>query len=271
MVRNACHRRERGVVLIMTLVILVIITLSSAAMMASLRSGISASSNIAFRQAATRTADVALNDALGQINAQIVPLATALDANSGVGGAIRYMASMSSAPVGCTKTAAISLTAATALASAAATADKWKHEACWNSGTGQYATPLDATALGWTDANTQCTAMFTPQDYRFNDSAMAVVSGSDGAACTTKFASTPSGYSLFYVAHRLALASGACTTATTGCSTASTTADTGCKPGQSCDADAPVTNTINSSVYYRVTVKVAGPRQNNRYIQAFVY
>jgi hypothetical protein len=27
----------------------------------------------------------------------------------------------------------------------------------------------------------------------------------------------------------------------------------------------------NSLVYYRITIKVVGPRQNNRYIQAFVY
>lgn len=271
MVNSAYRKREHGVVLLMTLIILVVITLASAAMMASLRSGISASANIAFRQAATRTADIALNDALGQINAQILPLATALDANSGLGAPIRYAATMANVPVGCTKSAALTLTAATALANAAATADKWKHEACWNSATLQYATPLNATAAGWTDANTSCTAMFTPQDYRFNDAAFAVVNGNDGAPCTTKFGSTPSGYSLFYVVHRMAQASGICTSASTGCSTASTTSDTGCKPGQSCDADSPVTNTINSSVYYRVTVKVAGPRQNNRYIQAFVY
>lgn len=271
MVAMESRRRQHGIVLVMTLVILVVITLASAAMMASLRSGLSASANIAFRQAATRTADVALNDALSQINAQIVPAATALDANSGAGAAIRYAATMSSAPVGCTKSAALSLSAAAVLASAVATADNWKHEACWNSTTQQYATPLDATAQGWTDLNTQCTAMFSPQDYRFNDSALAVVNGSDGAACATKFASAPSGYSLFYVVHRMAQASGACTAVASGCSTASTTADTSCKPGQSCDADAPVINVINSSVYYRVTVKVAGPRQNNRYIQAFVY
>ena len=267
----ARRQREHGIVLIMTLIILVILTLSSAAMMVSLRSGISASANIAFRQAATRSADIALDDALSQINAQIVPQPTVLDANSGVAGVIRYAATTSSAPVGCTKSAPLSLTAATTLANNAATADRWKHEACWNSAALQYATPLNATAAGWTDANTQCTAMFTPQDYRFNDAAFAVVTGTDGAACATKFATAPSGYSLFYVVHRMAQASGACTSAATGCSTASTTSDTGCKPGQSCDAESPVTNTINSSVYYRVTVKVAGPRQNNRYIQAFVY
>ncbi|MBK8120598.1 MAG: hypothetical protein IPK39_16540 [Sulfuritalea sp.] len=259
----AQRQRQQGIVLIMTLVILVILTLSSAAMMASLRSGISASANIAFRQAATRSADVALNDALSQIGAQIVPQPTALDTNSGVAGVIRYAATESSIPPGCSKTPARSLTAAMTLG--------WTHEACWNSATLQYATPQSATALGWTDANTQCTEMFTPQGYRFNDSAFAVVNGDDGAACATQFAGTPSGYNLFYVVHRMAQASGACTGAATGCSTASTTSDTGCKPGQSCDADSPVSNTINSSVYYRITVKVAGPRQNNRYIQAFVY
>lgn len=265
------RKTQQGVVLVLTLVILVIITLASAAMMASLRSGLSASANIAFRQAASRTADIALNDALSQLNAQIVPLATALDANSGGAAAVRYMASLSSVPVGCSKSTVLTLSAATALANAAATADSWTHEACWNSVAQQYATPLNATAAGWSDANTRCTPAFTPQDYRFNDSSLAAVVGTDGAVCATKFGSAPSGYSLFYVVHRMARASGACLTAATGCSTASTTSTTGCKPGQSCDADTPVTNTINSSVYYRVTVKVAGPRQNNRYIQAFVY
>jgi Tfp pilus assembly protein PilX len=271
MVTNLRPQRQQGIVLVMTLVILVVITLASAAMMASLRSGISASANISFRQAASRSADIALTDALGQVNAQIAPLATALDANSGGGAAIRYAASLSSVPVGCSKSTALTLSAATALATAAATAGQWTHEACWNSTTQQYATPLDATALGWTDANTQCTPVFTPQDYRFNDSSLAAVNGSDGAACATKFGSAPSGYSLFYVVHRMARTTGSCLAVATGCSTASTTSDTGCKPGQSCDADSPVTNTINSSVYYRVTVKVAGPRQNNRYIQGFVY
>ena len=135
----------------------------------------------------------------------------------------------------------------------------------------EYKSPIEATAAGWNVTTTMCTPRFAPQDYRFNDSSLAAVVGSDGEPCAIKFGSAPSGYSLFYVVHRMAQISGSCTAAATGCSTASTTSDTGCKPGQSCDADAPVTNTINSSVYYRVTVKVAGPRQNNRYIQGFVY
>ncbi len=31
------------------------------------------------------------------------------------------------------------------------------------------------------------------------------------------------------------------------------------------------TSDTNTAVYYRITVKVVGPRQNNRYIQGFVF
>ena len=264
--------RQQGLVLVMTLVILVIITLASAAMMATLRSGISASANISFRQAASRSGDVALSDALGQINTQIVAVSTALDANSVVGAPFRYMATVSSVPNGCSKSSAITLTAANLLANAPATAALWDHEGCWNSATMEYKSPIDAVAAGWNGTTTQCTPKFSPQDYRFIDSALDAVPGTDTEPCATMLTGTaPAGYKLFYVVHRMARTSGSCLAAATGCATASTTSDTGCKPGQSCDADAPVTNTINSSVYYRVTVKVAGPRQNNRYIQGLVY
>ena len=108
---NTCRRpsRQQGFVIILTLVILVIITLSAVAMISSLRGGISASGNIAFRQAATRAADVAVDGAFQWVQTQ----------NGGRDGAEqrhrpadaaaaaatpRYYATMAAADSGCKKT-----------------------------------------------------------------------------------------------------------------------------------------------------------------------
>lgn len=248
---------QRGVVLIVTLVILVIITLSSVAMMTSTRAGVSASANIAFRQAATRTGDVALDDALAQIKTQFSSSSAGLDtnggANAGVNFTFRYYSTYQTAAAGCTKEATDTMQQAITAG--------LTHEACWNSTTKQYATPQNASGtLGWSASDGICTQPFTPQTYRFADKNGATVAGTDTAVCATKFAAEPSGYKLFYVVHRMASASGSCSLSSTGCVSASTTS--GICPGgfETCP-----------SVYYRITVKIVGPRQNNRYIQSFVY
>jgi Tfp pilus assembly protein PilX len=60
---TASMRHQSGFVLFMTLVMLVILTISGLAMMQVMNSGVSAAGNIAFRQAAVRVADVAVEDA----------------------------------------------------------------------------------------------------------------------------------------------------------------------------------------------------------------
>lgn len=55
--------RNRGMVLLMTLVILVIMTLSSLAMMKLMGSGVTSAGNIAFRQAAVRVGDLGVEGA----------------------------------------------------------------------------------------------------------------------------------------------------------------------------------------------------------------
>ncbi len=212
--------RERGFVLVLALVILIIITLSSVAMISSLRGGISASGNIAFRQAATRAADVAVDGAFQWVQTNMAT-AGALDGNLAASGAPRYYATMSAADSGCKK---------------------------------------DGAA-----------GSFSPQMYRFSDT----VTGSDGFPCAALVASSPAGYTLYYVVHRMANATGACPTPA-GCLAPSivsaTSSSAGCSMDPTsasfCGASATTTNTL---VYYRITIKVVGPRQNNRYIQAFVY
>lgn len=213
--------------LILALVIMVIITLSAVAMIASLRGGISASGNIAFRQAATRAADVAVEDGFQWVLAQLTASATALDnsrsaAASGSTIAYRY-----------------------------------------------YATFLGLDSFDSNCAKDSTATVFTPQNYRFSDT----VVGGDGLPCAGKLAGAPSGYALYYVIHRMASGAGACPGA--GCSAPSIAAASGAAPGCSFDPSSPsycgVSSSVNNLVYYRITVKVVGPRQNNRYIQAFVY
>ncbi|MCK9283379.1 MAG: hypothetical protein M0P39_03755 [Rhodocyclaceae bacterium] len=207
--------------LIATLVILVIITLSSIAMMVTMQAGISASGNIAFRQAATRTGDVAIDNALAQINTLIGAgtAGTAMNADSSAAAPFRYYATMNAANAGCT---------------------------------------------------TDGSAVFLPRTYRFSDD----IDGADTFPCAAKFSSAPAGYTLYYVVHRMAAAAGACPTV--GCMAPVVAASGGSAPtsGVSQDVEAAQTtssSTANNLVYYRITVKVSGPRQNNRYLQAFVY
>ncbi len=213
-------RREQGFVLILALVIVVIITLSSVAMISSLRGGISASGNIAFRQVASRAADVGVDSAFQWVQTNMAT-AGALDNNLAAASAPRYYATMSAADSGCKK---------------------------------------DGAA-----------GSFTPQMYRFSDT----VTGSDGFPCAALVSGSPAGYSLYYVVHRMANATGACPTPA-GCLAPSIVAATSSTAGCSMDPTSASfcgasTTTTNTLVYYRITIKVVGPRQNNRYIQSFVY
>jgi type IV pilus assembly protein PilX len=209
---NIPRRREQGFVLILTLVILVVITLSSMAMMLTTRAGISASGNIAFRQAAVRVSDVAVEGAFSWVGTTIGANSAALDASA--------------------------------------------------AGSGYYATHSEVDSSCVPSGVTT----FSPVSYDFANTNCAVTMGSQ-----------PNGYSLYYVIHRMASSAGACPNA--GCVAPSVTmaaAATNTTPGGSTESGASVfgtvsTSTSNQIVYYRITVKVAGPRRNNRYIQAFVY
>lgn len=222
--------------LVVALIIMIVMTLSSVAMVISLRGGISASANIAFRQAATRSGDVAVDAAYQWISTQMAS-ATALNDNLAPANAAaatatpRYYATMNGADSGCKK---------------------------------------DGVANA-----------FTPTLYRFSDT----TTGADGLPCAGRVSGNPAGYTLYYVIHRMANTSeAACVAAggsagcgtcpTAGCLAPAISATSSSDTGSSKDATAPILSTstsTNQAVYYRITVKVTGPRQNNRYIQGFVY
>lgn len=204
--RRPIQGRQSGFVLVLTLIILVIITLSSVAMMVSLRAGVSAAGNIAFRQAATRVGDIAVEDGLQWLVTNAV--GTAMNSDR----------------------------------------------------TGYYATH-NAVAGGCSS-----TAAFTPQSYDFANN-----------ACALQHGTTVSGYTMSYVIHRMAATGGLglpCTDALAECMFAPVASSAGVAPGSTHSTgqsyQAAITNTAGL-VYYRITVKVKGPRNNNRYIQAFVY
>jgi type IV pilus assembly protein PilX len=205
-------RHEQGFVLIMTLVVLVIITLSSMAMMTLMRAGVSASGNIAFRQAATRVADVATEDAFTYLTTTLAATASALDnPNPAIAG---YYSTHNAATAGCF--------------------------------------PVRADG----------DVSFKPMDYDFTN-----------AACARSHAGTVSGYTVYYVIHRMANNTGACPAA--GCMGPPPLSIIAAQADGESNANyfLRLNNAVNNSllVYYRVTIKVVGPRRNNRFIQAFVY
>ena len=229
--------RQQGFVLVVTLLVMVIITLSSVAMIVAMRAGISASGNIAFRQAASRTADVGVDQAFQDTAANFTAAALAANPNGldvdAANATYRYYATVNGVAKD-TNGAVLTLA-----------------EGCTKDGS----------------------TTFSPEKYRFNsldgNGNPIPVNDKNGNPCAIQSPSTPSGYSLFYVVHRMAEATGSCGVTSTGCSRVSV--DGGTKPGCSVDAASVDYCGSTSYVYYRITVKVAGPRQNNRYIQAFVY
>lgn len=110
---------------------------------------------------------------------------------------------------------------------------------------------------------------FDPRTFNFATSARVL-----GPTGTPGSAATPvSGYSVYYVIHRMSTTTGKCADID-GClyPPVVTASETG--QGSSSSGGGGYTTGLSATtgaVYYRVTVKVAGPRYNNRYVQAFVY
>jgi Tfp pilus assembly protein PilX len=187
--------RQGGFSLLMTLLSLLILTLSSMAMMAMLKAGVTTSGNIAFRQAAVRAGDVAVEDAVTWLSSQ----------------GSEYLKD----------------------------------------------THIDQ---GYYASNDPA---FNPATYDFANVGMARSHGS-----------AVSGYTLYYVIHRMATTSGLTCTDNAGClyPPIVTAAETG--QGTSRSGGGGYSAGISGAtgaVYYRVTVKIVGPRYNNRFVQAFLY
>ncbi len=199
------RNRQQGFSLVMTLIMLVIILLSSLGMMMAMRGGVSSAGNIAFRQSAVRSADVAGEEGLDWVNTQLTADPAALNTTD--------------------------------------TATKPGYYAIFNEA----------------DAACTTTTAFSPQTYDFSN-----------ADCAMEHGSSVSGYTLYYVVHRMAGAYGACPAV--GCTGPLESANN--NPGCSHDPDMPDYCGLASTrlhVYYRITIKVAGPRHNSRYVQTFVY
>ena len=103
-------RRNEGFVLVVTLMIIVIMTISSMALMVAMRAGVSASGNIAFRQTAVRSGDVAINTVQQALvnKVQVAGNDSPLYANYWDAGApgFRYYATMNGIDADCAKNGA---------------------------------------------------------------------------------------------------------------------------------------------------------------------
>jgi Tfp pilus assembly protein PilX len=196
------HSGQRGFVLFMTLVTLVLMTISGIAMMRAMEAGVSAAGNIAFRQASIRVADIGVEDALQWLLSKSGSTTLQAQAND-TDGHIIYYPSVSAA--------------------------------------------FNPASYDWETGNS----------HQITDKV--------------------SGYDVYYVIHRIAQGTGSCKSATDnahcqyvpGIGDTGTTAEGTSQAGGSTYAGF-ITGT-SGKVYYRVTVKVSGPRHNVSYVQAFLY
>lgn len=197
------QKGQKGFVLFMTLVTLVLLTISGVAMMRVMEAGVSAAGNIAFRQAASRVADTAIEDAIAWLRDKSGTVTLETQADDADGDTI-YIPS--------------------------------------------------ATA-------------FNPVSYDWEGSESHHMTATDKIA----------GYDVYYVIHRMAQGAGSCKSATDNsyCMYAPNTGSTGTTSAGTSQAGGStyagfITGT-SALVYYRITVKVSGPRNNVSYVQAFVY
>lgn len=203
--------QQRGFVLFMTLIMLVIITISGVAMMKVMESGSSAAGNIAFRQSASSAGDIGVEAARAWLLSQS---ASALQSDNAAAG---YYSHVGYDP-------------AHAMVGYSA------------------AKPNDfnpVSNVDWTDAN------------------------------SVKYvgAEAHTGYKIYYIIHRFAGATGDCgnNALNLGCITAPSSGANvgGAGTSKSAGTEANVgIQTTSGLVYYRVTVKVVGPRFNSSYVQA---
>jgi Tfp pilus assembly protein PilX len=84
---------------------------------------------------------------------------------------------------------------------------------------------------------------------------------------------TVSGYDVNYVIHRMAMHDGLCADTPTGCTYPSNASSSSVEEGTShIGGSGPGSITMGlGRVYYRVTIKVSGPRHNVGYVQVFMY
>lgn len=213
----ATRGRERGIILVMVMIAIVLLSLAGAAMMrASDTTGVVVG-NVGFRQGAVSVSDLGVEEARGWLAAQ--------------------WNSMDAAAAGrCT-------------AGATAGNPTW---CLWYD-------QITVPGTAWYRASTADN--FDPRTYAWSD-----------ATAKRTTAGVPSGYSMHWVIHRMCenVAGGDPGIATTLClkqsgAQAAGGSQTSAVYGQF------IKKTFNSGPYYRVTIRVTGPRSTTSYIQALVY
>jgi len=207
-------QRERGVVLFMTLMVLVIMSIAGLALLRGVDSTTLVANNVGFKQGALIAADKAVQDA----------------ANLIVGGTLG--GGISDLPAA-----------------------------------GFYATPYVPPTIAARNAAIDWTGKVTPADGT-DDVDWGAASASSPIRASAWSAMDSSGNKYSYIIHRLCDTTGPTSVPNSCATSTSTTAAVGSTRTGAAYGTAPLT--VTTQVYYRITVKVLGPRNTTSYAQAFL-
>ncbi len=209
-------QHERGIVLIMALIVLVALTLGALALTRSTYTSNVIAGNLAFQQGATHSADAGIEAAVAW-----------LENNNG-------------------KTTTT------------------ENDTC-NNGTSAFA--CDHVLQGYRafredPKDTENWAAFWDDTIAANGLARTITTGNAGNVDNA-------GNTVSYVIQRMCSSSGDAQSTTNDCTVAPTASSSTCSGGSSCDAERVNLDSV-SQVYYRITVKVVGPRNTQSYVQSMV-
>lgn len=223
------HGRQRGIVLLVALIALVMMTLAGIALVRSVDTGLVIAGNMAFKQATLNSAEVGSEEAIAWLNANAT---------------VQHATSTPTVPV--------------MLLDLDAPADAYYATymaACDLTGNAT-ASASSADNVNWIDAD--------------HPSGTASSGNCGMTAKAVPAAKMPSGYSASYVINRMCVNAGS-----------KSVPGTGCAPYQSSGDDLSLStkNAVDyrhrglpamSNTYYRITVRVLGPRSSLSYIQTLV-
>lgn len=205
-------QHERGIVLIMALIVLVALTLGALALTRSVYTSNAIAGNLAFQKAATHSADLGIEAAVAW-----------LENNNGK--------ITSTENEQCTP------------------ADGSSALACNHFTQGYVANRQDPTG-------TQTWASFWEGNLI-------------GSGAVRTLPTDNAGNTVAYVIHRMCASSGDAQSTANDCTVSPTASSSTCSGGSSCDAERVNLDSV-SQVYYRVTVRVVGPRNTQSYVQSLV-
>lgn len=204
--------QQRGIVLIVSLIVLVAMTLAALALTRSVYTSNVIAGNLAFQQAATHSADQGIEAAVAW-----------LENNNGK---------------------ATSTEGASCTSGSSTTALHCDHTAQGYIAHRQDPTESQTWATYWTD--------------NIEPNNLARTIGTDTAGNTVS-----------YVIQRMCSSEGDSQSTTNDCTVAPTASSSTCSGGSSCDAQRKNLDSV-SQVYYRITVRVVGPRNTQSFVQSMV-